>query len=71
MPVIIENVSNNRRDSGVHAYTVRINSGPILATFRHKREDDLHVLLRLAADAVEQQRGGKSPYGKSSTRREG
>lgn len=53
MSIIIQNVDENFRLTGVHKYVLRINN-KVIAHFTHKREDGLAACLRRAADAAEQ-----------------
>ncbi len=48
--IIIKNMTPGRN---VAEYTVRINDGPILATFAHIRSDGLAYCLRRAANALD------------------
>ena len=48
--IIIKNMTPGRN---VAEYTVRINDGPVLATFAHIRSDGLADCLRRAADALD------------------
>lgn len=54
--IAIVNITPEGSDSrGLHLYEVKINSKPV-AQFSHKREDGLEKCLRLAADAVRDQK---------------
>lgn len=54
MVIIIKNVTPGKRN--IAEYTVRINDGPVLATFAHIRSDGLAYCLRRAAAALERAR---------------
>lgn len=58
MAIIIRNVSSGPL-TGIQQYTVRINSGPIIAAFEHVRDDGLAECLRKAARAVDTANGEK------------
>lgn len=51
--ITIRNISPSPSPFGWHDYEVRINNGPVIATFSHKREDGLARCLAKAASAVE------------------
>ena len=53
MSVIITNVSDHDGDDRISQYVVRINNGPVIASFEHWRANGLAECLRIAADAVE------------------
>ena len=53
MSVIITNVSSHDGADQTSDYIVRINNGPVIASFKHWRASGLAECLRLAADAVE------------------
>ncbi|MFA5897994.1 MAG: hypothetical protein WC829_02655 [Hyphomicrobium sp.] len=57
-------ITNTRHIGGdYYEYAVRINNGPALAMFEHKRADGLAVCLMTAAEAVAMQRRDKPSGG--------
>ncbi len=54
--ITIRNISERASPFGKHEYEVRINSGPVIATFKHRREDGLAICLAKASAAVENAR---------------
>jgi len=61
MSVIITNISDHDGSAKISRYSVRINDGPVIATFVHWRPDGLAKCLRNAADAVEKS-GHVNPF---------
>jgi len=53
--IAIVNVDKNPRKTGAHVYEVRINHD-VICRFTHNREDGLATCLRLASEAVEEQK---------------
>lgn len=64
MALWIQNVTpdfDDRNRSGeAHDYTVQINNGPPLATFKHDRVLGAAECLRAAADAIDKKNGVQS-----------
>ena len=58
MGVIIQNVTEHSKPTGIHDYVLRINAEEI-CRFQHLRESGLAECLRCAADAVDIARKGK------------
>ena len=54
--IAVMNISPYSRKAGWHEYEIRINQ-EIIVRFLHRREENLAVCLRKAADAVDQVRG--------------
>ena len=53
--IAIVNIDKNPRKTGLHDYEVRINHD-VICRFAHKRENGLATCLRLASEAVEEQK---------------
>lgn len=53
MSIIITNVTPERGLTGVHEYEIRVNNGPVLARFEHRREEGMGECLRKAWGAYE------------------
>lgn len=51
MPIIIRNVSNDLRKTGLHRYEVRINN-QLICVFDHRREEPPSKCLMRAMEAV-------------------
>jgi len=51
--IAIVNIDKNPRKTGIHLYEVRINQD-VICRFTHNREDGLATCLRMACEAVEE-----------------